>query len=122
MDQQRDCGSPLDRIDESVLRMMLGGDPGETAGTTGTSRRSGGTRGSGVQSAERGFGCDSRGTAGATFALPDLYGTPLAMVYSPVQRFENLYDPEEGLAAGTIFRDLDFPFYPAGCSSCGRGR
>jgi hypothetical protein len=44
------------------------------------------------------------------------------MVYSPAQRFDNLYDPEEGLEAGTIFRDLDFPFYPTGCASCGRGR
>ncbi len=118
MDQRRDCGSPLDRIDESVLRMMLGGDPGDVAGTTGPSRR-GGTRGEG-----RGGnpGYPGQGTAGATFTVPDLYGAPLAMVYSPAQRFENLYDPEEGLEAGTIFRDLDFPFYPTGCASCGRGR
>ena len=121
MDQQRDCGSPLDRIDESVLRMMLGGDPGEVAGATRASRRTGGARGTDAQGAGRGCGC-AAGTAGATFTLPTLCGAPLAMVYSPAQRFDNLYEPEEGLAAGTIFRDLDFPFYPTGCASCGRGR
>ena len=118
MDQQRDCGSPLDRIDGDVLRMMLGVDPDDAAVTVRASRRPAGNRGS--QNAGR--GCSGQGAAGATFTLPDLYGAPLAMVYAPVQRFDNLYDPEEGLGAGTIFRDLDFPFYPTGCASCGRGR
>lgn len=39
-----------------------------------------------------------------------LTGYPLAMVYSPEQAFENLYEPEEGLAHGTVFAALDFPF------------
>ena len=34
----------------------------------------------------------------------------LAMVYSPYQEFENLYDPEDGLEAGTVFIKLDKPF------------
>ena len=34
----------------------------------------------------------------------------LAMVYSPVQAFENLLSPQEGLAQGTIFLDLIKPF------------
>ena len=106
-------------IDESVLRMMFDDDadvpvPGRT------SRRTGATRGAAEQSAGRGRG--SEGAAGAAFGAPDLSGAPLAMVYAPRQRFDNLYDPEEGLEAGTIFRDLDFPFYPTGCASCARGR
>ena len=120
MDQQRDCGSPLDRIDGDVLRMMLGDDPDAVAGTARTSRRTAGTRGAGLQNTGRERA--GQGTGGASFTLPDLYGAPLAMVYAPVQRFDNLYDPEEGLGAGTIFRDLDLPFYPTGCASCGRGR
>ena len=39
-----------------------------------------------------------------------LEGFPLAMVYSPEQAFENLYEPDEGLAHGTVFQALDMPF------------
>lgn len=39
-----------------------------------------------------------------------LYGNSLAMVYSPCQDFEELYDNDEGLRRGTIFRELDKPF------------
>ena len=43
-----------------------------------------------------------------------LSGKPLAMVYSPEQAFEGLYEPEEGLSHGTIFEALDMPFYGDG--------
>ena len=36
---------------------------------------------------------------------------PLAMVYSPVQEWRELYDNEAGLARGTVFKELDFPFW-----------
>lgn len=39
----------------------------------------------------------------------------LAMVYSPKQAWQNLYSVEEGLYAGTIFRELDKPFYGPKC-------
>ena len=39
-----------------------------------------------------------------------LSGRSLAMVYSPCQEFEDLYDHTEGLKRGTIFRVLDKPF------------
>ena len=42
-----------------------------------------------------------------------LAGRSLAMVYSPCQEFEGVLSPMEGLAAGTIFRELDKPFYGA---------
>ena len=43
-----------------------------------------------------------------------LAGRSLAMVYSPYQAFQNLYDPAQGLCAGTIFIELDKPFLGAG--------
>ena len=41
---------------------------------------------------------------------PSLEGASLAMVYSPIQRFEELYEPAEALCRGTLFRCLDMPF------------
>ena len=35
---------------------------------------------------------------------------PLAMVYSPMQKWGNLYTPEEALKNGTLFADLNFPW------------
>ena len=39
-----------------------------------------------------------------------LKGYPLAMVYSPMQEFDKLYELEKGFNAGTIFSELDLPF------------
>ena len=39
-----------------------------------------------------------------------LKGYPLAMVYSPMQEFDRLYDLDKGFNAGTIFSELDLPF------------
>lgn len=35
----------------------------------------------------------------------------LAMMYVPFQRFENTYEPEKALERGTLFQELDMPFY-----------
>ncbi|MBQ6809081.1 MAG: spore coat associated protein CotJA [Clostridia bacterium] len=35
---------------------------------------------------------------------------PLAMAYVPMQKFINLYNIEDALCAGTLFKDLDKPF------------
>ena len=35
---------------------------------------------------------------------------PIGMGYVPWQEFKNLYEPERGLHAGTIFIELDKPF------------
>ncbi len=43
-----------------------------------------------------------------------LAGASLAMVYSPEQAFEKLYEPDEGLGRGTIFTALDKPFFGDG--------
>ena len=39
-----------------------------------------------------------------------LEGLSLAMVYSPCQHFEKIYEPMEGLRCGTIFCKLYMPF------------
>ncbi|MBO5262546.1 MAG: spore coat associated protein CotJA [Clostridia bacterium] len=41
---------------------------------------------------------------------------PIAMVYGVTQCFERIYDPELALECGTIFEELNKPFYPTGCS------
>ncbi|MBQ7669420.1 MAG: spore coat associated protein CotJA [Clostridia bacterium] len=38
---------------------------------------------------------------------------PLAMVYSPVQSFTNIYEDNEALSRGSLFSDLYFPFEAA---------
>ena len=57
---------------------------------------------------------------------------PLAMVYSPVQKWRNIYDGETALVRGTIFEELDLPFMGKCCCErevcpndgckCGGGR
>lgn len=44
---------------------------------------------------------------------------PLAMIYSPCQEFENLYEPNEALVRGSLFKDLDFPFRAYCCGGKG---
>ena len=36
---------------------------------------------------------------------------PVGMAYIPWQEFKDLYDPHQGLARGTLFKELDYPFY-----------
>ncbi len=36
---------------------------------------------------------------------------PLAMVYSPEQEWRDLYENEMGHERGTIFKELEFPFF-----------
>jgi hypothetical protein len=38
----------------------------------------------------------------------------LAMATVPFQQFRALNDPEAGLKAGTLFKELDLPFYGVG--------
>ena len=46
---------------------------------------------------------------------------PLAMVYSPLQEFHELYTPEKALERGTVFTELDLPFegYKGSKGGCG---
>lgn len=40
----------------------------------------------------------------------DRGNVPLAMAYVAIQKYENLYTPEEALRNGTLFIDLNKPF------------
>ena len=51
----------------------------------------------------------------APMQTPRTMHTSLAMVHSPEQPFEELYSPEEGLAHGTLFKELYKPFTPDDC-------
>ncbi|MBE6702252.1 MAG: spore coat associated protein CotJA [Ruminococcaceae bacterium] len=57
-----------------------------------------------------GAGCPAEHSGGGD----GLFGRSLAMVYSPHQLFDGLYTPEVGLCHGTIFIELDKPFWGAG--------
>ena len=44
---------------------------------------------------------------------------PIAMAYVPMQQWRELYDPMSGISHGTIFRELDLPWYPTNCGKNG---
>lgn len=54
--------------------------------------------------ADRDGGCD---TAEGGWGLRS---HPLAMVYSPLQEFREIYTPDIALDRGTLFAELDLPF------------
>ena len=61
--------------------------------------------------------CDCRPDVPVMNPAPERPGHPtcldgyhLAMVYAPTQAFDQLYDCEQWLEKGTIFKALDFPF------------
>ena len=72
-----------DRISEGMLRQIIGEERCENPSCD--------------------IKCDRRKSWG-------LEGYPLAMVYAPVQRFDNIYDMDMALIQGTIFGELDLPF------------
>ena len=39
----------------------------------------------------------------------------IAMAYVPMQEWKELYDTASGFSHGTIFRELDLPWYPTCC-------
>lgn len=43
----------------------------------------------------------------------------LAMVYSPYQEWQNIYSGEKALETGTLFAELDKPFYGYKCTKGG---
>ncbi len=104
MDYNNDNRTPLDRVDEGFLAEMFDGSAvGESLG----GKRS-------VFSEAVTGTC----TAREDFELPTLDGAPLAMVYSPKQEWECIYEAEEGFVRGTIFKHLDLPFKASDCAGC----
>ena len=60
-----------------------------------------------------GFGGCSECDREQEYKTDCLNGMSLAMVYSPCQEFDGLYTPEVGLSHGTVFIELDKPFWGA---------
>ena len=86
-----------ERINENYLRQMLRDN------TNSCTRREpcANQKGNPLQSAPS---CEMRGEANC------LAGRSLAMVYSPIQAFRELYDVKIAICRGTIFKELDKPF------------
>lgn len=102
MDYRNDCRTPRDRIDSDMRRRVTCGC---TAG--GRSDVMSGNTVRRTQNARDNGGCN----------MPSL-----AMVYSPYQKFTDLYEVSEALDAGTIFRQLDLRFYGEKCCRGGGNR
>ena len=131
MEMKNSCSSPRDRVGDELLAKLLeeNNDCGGRYGVPSVRNR---CRCSGAHvninpspscepcrpeksSADRSgdCGCDNEDCAEKTC----LSAYPLAMSYTPYQEWRELYEIEEGLHHGTIFRELDLPFYP-GCRNC----
>lgn len=112
---------PPERTDGELLRRVIEQDPSVMPDARSGQR--GLRRGDVADPTVRGASCRCAaspmrgvGTNGGTTEQTSwgLYGYPLAMVYSPVQSFDALLEPAEGLAAGTIFRELALPLEAKG--------
>ena len=116
MEFEIDNRTPRDRIDPELLRRLMEANNEGSDGGCGCRGADSGD----FRRAESGPGQRER-----MQIQPEngLRGRPLAMVYAPIQEFRSLYEPEEALEHGTIFRELDFPWYPTACkgpsSGCG---
>ncbi len=61
--------------------------------------------------------CNSSAPSSPTPAPTNPNESPsLAMVYPISQKWQSIYDPEIALMNGTIFEQLNKPFYPTGCA------
>ena len=67
--------------------------------------------------------CSCQGGCGEYEGGWGLSSYPLAMVYSPLQKFHELYEIDVALERGTLFSELDLPFEggktnKGGCKLC----
>lgn len=118
MEYKNRCASPLDMADGDILNDILdesysGYGDSETQNRTisscGCEHRSSCSRNSSN-------GINSCGN-GECIIDRRLENFSLAMVYCPDQEWRELYTEDEALSHGTLFKELDLPFYPA-CRSC----
>lgn len=66
------------------------------------------------ESGNNGFCCIEEGGKRPDCQGGVAVGKSLAMVYSPYQHFDELYETGEALCRGTLFRALDKPFLASG--------
>ena len=97
-----DMRTPRDRVNEKYLRELL-------RETERNPRMSDGNR-RGCCEGDR-FGGDDAVPAPAQHSCPVKNDCSPAMVYAPPQKWCNLYDKDNGWRRGTIFKELDLPFF-----------
>ena len=100
---ENDNRTPRERVDDSVLRRMLGGADGLLPPAEAEPRRE--------------LPCDPDNAQG-THPMNHI---SLGMVYCPPQQWREVYDVETALSRGTMFRELDMPWeVPAPTGKGGR--
>ena len=114
--------TPYDRMDDALLRQLLGTDRTPDVPRDGGDRMQGypmplpergelNCRGERIRRDEESIPAAAmQGSADKRFYAFGVPGGSLATLYIPVQEFEDLYDEETALQQGTLFRGLDLPF------------
>ena len=135
MEMKNCCSSPRDRIDDELLENLLNEKEeffGHSVEYSSRRNNTGRCRKcqinvnpaiSSQQARPKNYddkpdtecGCDKNEECAKKNCLS---GYPIAMSYTPDQEWKDLFEIEEALYHGTIFRELELPFYP----SCGRCR
>ena len=102
---------PSGRVNDEFLRRMVGGELiGDTLPVMQMTRKEATN-----QTRSTIPNCNQDDDETALSECPVMLGAPsLAMVYSPEQAFDGLYEPEEGLSRGTVFIALEKPFFGDG--------
>lgn len=103
MYQNDDFKMRCDRMSSPLLDQLFGND-NERSSRTG-----------------RCSSCEDKGQVQSGKNTFGLHGYPVAIVYSPIQEWRDLYECEVGFDNGTIFKELDLPFLGGSCG-CGGGR
>lgn len=127
MDYRKDMGTPRERVDDELLRRLLR-EADEMSAECGCSpsrsQENGSSRcrdrsssdGREQRNPRESGGCGCINERALSYRTQ---GLPLVMSYAPDQDFHELYEAEEALETGTLFKELNFPFYPV---ACGNGR
>lgn len=114
--------TPYDRMDDALLRQLLGTDRTPDAPQKDDDRAQGypmplpergelNCRGEHILREEDSIpAMAAQGNADKRHYAFGVQGGHLATLYIPVQEFEDLYDEETALRQGTLFRGLDLPF------------
>lgn len=133
MEYRNNSRSPRDMVDDEMLARLLGdestiGQYGRTSrsqrtGTCGCRNRSTSERPTPYRMTRQ----EQNGSDNSDSCCCEdnemcevstcLSGRHLAMAYHPDHEFDGMFDVDEALSHGTLFRGLEFPFYPA-CESC----
>ena len=107
------CSSPRDRLDESLLTRIAAEDSSCNICNQNRKRQGCGCNQS-IMPRNDGNDCGCENNDNELYDNGD-FNFALAMAYSPYQEWQNLFCEEEGFVVGTIFKELDKPFYGQKC-------